>query len=426
MKKWITVLLCLITLMSMVGCSALSDTSDTKKENKVITNKKTEETGLKAGFLFSGDSQALDTKARIEGIRKMQQQTGLEDAQVIIKEGVNKENRGETISGLIEEGCSIIFATDAEMEDVMIAAAKEHPNVQFCQEMGENAKSSKLSNMHNYYTRIFEAYYIGGIAAGIKLNNMLNEGDVSLEDCSVGFVASEESAQTISCYTAFFIGLREMNSQVGMKVRYVGTKGDAEKEKEAADQLVAQGVSLMACFTQTDAVASVCSDHDIPVVGCETGVLDVASDDAITSAATDWSVYYTYAVNACLNAQQIDTDWCGGYKEGAVCITQLNDKHLTEGTLDEIVRAESDLRSGKTRIFETSKFTIDDEPMEEAVGHSKYKSYAGYVSEGEFHESERSSAPAFDILIDGIEISEEDYISMQKEALEEASEETEE
>lgn len=423
MKKWITVLLCLITLLSMVGCGLIPNSSDTKQTKKTTVGTKGEESGIKAGFIFSSDSSALDTKARMEGIREMQKQTGLKDSQVIIKEGVTKDNRGEAINNLIEEGCEIIFSTDAAFEDVLISAARKYPDVEFCQEMGENAKSSKLSNMHNYYTRIYEAYYVSGIAAGVKLNDMLNEGDASLDNCAVGFVAQEESAQTISCYSAFFIGLRQMNSQAEMKVRYVDAKGDIEKDQEAANQLVAQGVVLMSSFTSTNGVASVCAGHNIPVIGSETGILDVASDDGITSAVSDWSVYYTYAVNACMNGEQIDTDWCGGYKEGAVCITQLNDKHLVDGTLEQISSAESDLYNGKTKVFDTSKFTVDEESLEEAVGHSKYKSYAGFVSEGEFHESERSSAPAFDILIDGIEISEEDYVSMQQEALKEAEEE---
>lgn len=421
MKRWITFLLCFITLISIAGCGLLQDVSDKKQEKKTIVGSK-EESEVKAGFIFSSDSEDLGTKARIEGIRKMQKKTGLKDSQIVMAQSVTENNFSDTIQSMIEDGCVIIFSTDAAFEDEMIAAAKEQPDVEFCQEMGENAKSSKLSNMHNYYTRIYEAYYISGITAGMKLNDMLNEGDASLDSCAVGFVASEESAQTISCYSAFYIGVRQMNSQVGMKVRYVGESGDVDKDKEAANQLVAQGVTVMASFTSTNGVASVCAGHNIPVIGSEENVISAAPDDAITSAVTDWSVYYIYAVNACLKGEEIETDWCEGYKEGAVGISQLNDNNLVDGTLDQIASAESDLCSGKTKIFDTANFTVEGESIEEAVNHSKYKSYAGFVSEGEFHESERSSAPAFDLMIDGIEISEEDYVSMQQEALEEAQE----
>ena len=71
---------------------------------------------------------------------------------------------------LVEKGCDIIFAENPNLESILEEAAKKYPDVQFCQESGKLAKKSGLSNFHNYDTRIYEAYHVAGLVAGVKLN----------------------------------------------------------------------------------------------------------------------------------------------------------------------------------------------------------------------------------------------------------------
>lgn len=47
---------------------------------------------MKVGYLLSSDGDAPDTVARVQGIRKMQEQTGIKDDQIIIKESVKKSD----------------------------------------------------------------------------------------------------------------------------------------------------------------------------------------------------------------------------------------------------------------------------------------------------------------------------------------------
>lgn len=68
-------------------------------------------------------------------------------------------------------------------------SSKRIPEVQFCHATGFQAAGSGLSNMHNFFTSIFEARYVSGVVAGLKLNQMIEDGTVKEDACKVGYVA---------------------------------------------------------------------------------------------------------------------------------------------------------------------------------------------------------------------------------------------
>lgn len=420
MKKWIAALLCAALLASTSGCGFSPDSiSNMLMDSESSTGEEGADldvSAFKVGFILAEDGTAPSAVSRMKAIRQMQKELSLVDGQIIVQKKVAIDKCSSIVKAMVEEdGCDLIISTDPKYQDKILACAREYSNVQFCQEGGEQAKQSKLENMHDFYSRIYEAYYVSGVLAGLKLNAMIEDGKASKEECTVGFVASEESARAISSYTAFLLGLRRENSNASLLVRYVGSSGDSEADAKEASQLVLAGVKMMASYTTTDAVATVCAEHDIPVVGCESSVIYAAEDEAITSAVTDWTAYYTYAASAVSKGEAFEADWCQGYKEHVVGISQLNDRNLVVGMTDEVIKQEKNMCNGKTKVFETKAFTISGDKLDKKLSSKKYKAYAGYVSEGEFHESEQFSAPAFDIIIDGVEISTEDFIA-EKEA----------
>ena len=107
----------------------------------------------------------------------------------------------------------------------------------------------------------------------------------------------------------------------------------------------------------------------------------------------------TYAVQSVLDGTEIPADWCKGFSDGAVLITELNDKAVAPGTKEKVEEVEAKLASGKLHVFDTSTWTVNGETLD---SYKKDGSDIEYISDGYFHESEFASAPAFDILIDGI------------------------
>ena len=55
-------------------------------------------------------------------------------------------------------------------------------------------------------------------------------------------------------------------------------------------------------------------------------MIATAPDQALTSASNNWGIYMTYAVQSVLDGTEIPADWCKGFSDGAVLITELNDK----------------------------------------------------------------------------------------------------
>ncbi len=412
MKRYIAIILAALMTVSMVGCGQSGDLfTESTASGDASQTAQVDEAGMKVGYILPSGTDTTDTSSRIEDIRQMQYETGLKDSQVLIQTDVSRDDCASVIDDLVGDGCNIIFACDSRYENAMLAAAEQYPDVQFCQEDGTKAKKSGLDNMHTYYVRLFEAYYAAGVISGMKLNEFLNSGSITSSECVIGFVANEESPETISCINAFYLGVGEVCSQASMLVRYTDGSGDYDADAEAAQQLLAAGASLMSQFTTTTGVATICAENDIPIVGNAVNIINVAPSEALTSAVVNWNVYYTYAVNCVLDGTDIDTDWCGGYDDGSVILSQLNDDYLPDGSVERLQEVESELRNGDAKIFDIEKFTVNGSSLETlSEEDDDFTKFAKNIKNGEYQESGRRSAPSMNFFVDGVEESTYDYL----------------
>ncbi|MDO4977869.1 MAG: BMP family ABC transporter substrate-binding protein [Eubacteriales bacterium] len=413
MKKYIAILLAVVMLFSLAGCK--KDKSQEMNTSEGETTVKMDDGSLKIGFILPAESGAPDTEAREDAIRKMQYEAGLNDSQIFINENVSAEACADVISEQVKEGCNLIFACGARYEEATLAAAEEHSDVQFCIEGGKTSIDSELSNVHTFNSKIFEAYYAAGVAAGMEINYLLNIGDVRPEECTIGFVAYKECPETTTCINAFYQGVKRKNSQCTVAVRYVGKRGNYDADGEEARQLVARGTCLMCTYNYTTAVGAVCAENGIPVVGCQNNMINVSPKRSMMSTYTDWSVYYIEAVNSLINGAEIAKDWCGGYKEGAVRLTQINDVHIAKGIAQELVNIEKELKNGKAKIFALDSFKINDVSLDQLVkDDDAFKKYKKYIKNGELKEQSLSSAPIFEHRIDGIQVSTDNFLHQEE------------
>ena len=351
---------------------------------------------LKVGVIYIGDENEGYTAAHMKGIDEMEEKLGLDDSQIIEKTLID-EGCYDAAADLADQGCQIIFANSFGHETYILEAAGEYPEVQFCHATGTQAASSGLSNMHNYFTNIYEARYVSGVVAGLKLNEMIEDGTVKEDACKMGYVGAFPYAEVISGYTAFYLGAKSVCPSVTMEVKYTNSWASFDLEKECADALISDGCVLISQHADTTGAPTACEAAGVPCVGYNIDMTSVAPNTALTSASMDWGVYYTYAVQCMLDGTAIDTDWCKGFAEGADKITALNDKTVAEGTEEKVKEVEDALIDGSLHVFDTSAFTVDGKELD-----TYKKGDTEYISDGYFHESEYGSAPAFDIAIDGI------------------------
>ncbi|MCI5546240.1 MAG: BMP family ABC transporter substrate-binding protein [Clostridiales bacterium] len=352
---------------------------------------------IKVGLILLHDENIGYDEIHLNGFMEMVKALGLTEEQYSIKYNVPEtEVCYDKAIELVDEGCDIIFADSFGHESYMLQAAAEHPEVQFCHATGYQAKGSGLTNMHNYFTAIYEARYVSGVVAGLKLNEMIDNGKITAEQAVMGYVGAYPYAEVISGYTAFYLGARSVCPSVTMKVTYTNSWADMALEKEAADALIAQGCVLISQHADTTGAPTACQAAGVPCVGYNVSMISVAPDSALTSAAVVWGPYYTYAAKCLIDGEEIATDWCKGYVDGAVEIKELNEKVVAAGTEETVNAVIEKLKNGELHVFDTSTFTVDGKTLEDET----------YVWDGYYHESELASAPSFTYIVDGITVPE--------------------
>ncbi len=361
--------------------------------------------GLKIGVIYVGDENEGYTAAHMEGIDQMQTELGLSDDQIVEKTNIPEdESCYDAAADLAEQGCNMIFANSFGHEDYVIQAATDYPDVQFFHATGYQAASSGLSNMHNYFDKIYEARYVSGVVAGLKLNEMIEDGTITADTAKIGYVGAYPYAEVVSGYTAFFLGVRSQCPSATMEVQYTNSWADMSAEAEVASQLIANGAVLISQHADTTGAPSTCEEKGVPCVGYNVDMTSVAPSTALTSSTNNWGIYYTTIVKKAIAGETLPTDWAEGYESDAVAITTLNEEVVAEGTAQKVEEVISSIKSGKLHVFDTSTFTIGGKTVEELIeeGDENCTKIKDNVSDGYYHESETVSAPSFELRIDGI------------------------
>ena len=365
---------------------------------------------LKVGAIYIGDEQEGYTMAHMDGIAEMKEALGLSDDQVIEKFNIPEdESCYDAAVDLAEQGCQLIIANSFGHEDYLFQAASEYPDVQFCHATGYQAAGSDLENVHNYFTSIYEARYVSGVVAGMKLKELADAGEIADENkdedgnVKIGYVGAFSYAEVISGYTAFYLGVKSVYPEVAMEVSYTGSWADQALEKETAQSLIDRGCILIGQHADTTGAAAACEAAGVWQVGYNVSMLDVAPNVSLTSSTNNWGPYYEYAANSVVAGDEIDVDWCKGHSEGSVDITELG-QNVAEGTQEKVDEVWAALDDGSLHVFDTTTFTVGGEEMTTTATDDLADFYNGveYIQDGYFAESTVASAPSFDTIIDGI------------------------
>lgn len=391
MKKSIALVLALAVMTSGLFAA--------KKDKK---SKKTP--AFKVGVIYIGDENEGYTEAHMKGVAEMKKALGLSDSQVIEKKGIPESEKAyDAAVDLAEQGCTYIIATSFGHESYLIQAAKEYPKIIFAHATGYQAAMSGLKNMHNFMPSIYQARYVSGIVAGLKLNEMIASKKIKASEAKIGYVGAYPYAEVVSGYTSFFLGARSVCPSATMEVRYTNSWADMSLEKETAEALIAAKCVLISQHADTTGAPSACQAHGVPCVGYNVDMTAVAPDSALTSAAMNWGAFYTLSAKAVMNGQGFDVEWSKGYEEGAVYITKINSKVATSDAQAKTEAAEKAIKAGTLKVFNTKSFTVNGKSIEDLIkAGGDFAKYSNYVKDGAFNEQNGFAAPAFDLRIDGI------------------------
>jgi len=407
MKKFIA--LALAAVLCLFACAALAQ-------------------DLKIGVILVGDETEGYTLSHMNGIKEAAKNLGIADSQIIWKYKCPEDQTCyDAALDCIGQGCNLVISNSYGHQTYMVLAAEEYPDTTFVSMTGDFAALTGLDNFKNAFTKIYEARFVSGVVAGMKVAELLASGELSPEkqpnsfdadgNVKIGYVGAFDYAEVVSGYTAFFLGIRSVVPNVAMEVNYTNSWFDIDKEAAAAEALIAKGCVIIGQHADsTGAPAATQKLQDAGTlcycVGYNIDMLPTAPTAALTSPTNVWSVFYTSLFQAMMNGEEIAADWAEGYAADAVKITELG-ASCAAGTAEKVAEVEAAIKAGTLKPFAADSFTVGGEALASAPVDMTIMDWATMtvayqgetyeaIADGAFEESAFRSAPYFALRIDGI------------------------
>ena len=389
MKKIFSLLLALTMIFALAAVSAPAASA---------------ETTVKAGFIFLHDENSTYDLNFINAAKEACEKLGVE---YLFKTGIPEgQECADAAEELIDEGCNFIFADSFGHEPFLLQVAKDYPEVQFCHATGTQAHTAGLDNYHNGFASIYEGRFLGGVAAGLKLNEMIESGAITPEQAKVGYVGAFPYAEVKSGYTSFFLGVRYICPSATMEVTFTNSWYDPTLEKEGATKLINNGCVLISEHADSMGAPTECEANNVPFVFYNGSAADACPNTFIVASRIDWAPYMEHAMTCTANGEAIEADWTGTLATGSVKMTEINENAAAAGTAEKLEEVEAKLASGELKVFDTATWTVGGQALTEYLADvddmGDFVPETNVIADGYFHESEYRSAPYFDIDIDGI------------------------
>ena len=364
---------------------------------------------FKIGVILLHDEKSTYDLNFINGVKTAVEELKKDgkNVEIVFKKNIPESNKCyEAASELVDDGCTLIFADSFGHEDFMIDAAKKHKNVQFCHATGTKAHTTTdAPNFHNAFASIYEGRYLAGVAAGLKLNEMIADGKFKAEEAKIGYVGAYTYAEVISGYTSFYLGAKSVCPTVTMDVQFTGSWYDETAEKNTALALINGGCKLISGHADSMGAPTACEEKGVPNIAYNGSTVAQCPNTFIVSSRIDWAPYFKYICEQAIAGKTIDTDWTGTLKTGSVALTDINEKVAAKDTAAKLKDVRAKLESGELNVFDTNNFTVEGKKVESF----KVEETNEVIENGIFKESSFRSAPYFDLRIDGITLLNDKY-----------------
>ncbi len=389
MKKLLSLILACAMVLSLAACGGKDAKSD-----------------FKIGVILLHDEASTYDLNFINGIKDAAKSLGLKDDQVIIRRNIEEGNACyEAAADLVDQGCKIVFADSFGHETYLLQAAKQFKDVEFCHATGTMAHTEKLDNFHNAFASIYEGRYLAGVAAGLKLQEMMKANSSIVP--KIGYVGAFTYAEVISGYTSYFLGARSVCPTATMEVTFTGSWYDETAEKEGATKLISDGCVLVSQHADSMGAPTACENAGVPNSSYNGPTDSACPETYISYCKIDWTPYFEDSITKAAKKEAIPADYVGTLETGSVVIDHFG-KNIAPGTEEAVEAAKADLIAGKIHVFDTKTFTVEGKElttyMADVDTDANYEGDHEAIKDGYFNESGDGmrSAPYFDLQIDGI------------------------
>lgn len=359
---------------------------------------------VKVGFVYVGDTSTAYTNNFVKAQESIESKYS-EQIETIAKFNVSESAVEEALKELVEEDCELIFTTSFGYGERTKEFAKDYPEIQFCQATCSNANENPvLKNYHTFMGNIYQGRYISGVVAGLKLKELIANGELTPEQAKAGYVGAYPYAEVISGYTAFFLGIRSVVPEATMTVRYTNTWGNHLLEKECAKELIEEGCVIISQHSDTSGPAAACEETDrsqvVYYVSYNESMGDIAPTTYLTGCKINWEGYITQAVGAVLSGKEIEkcvkgnvngNDVGAGFENDWVRMLEINEFTVARGTQEQVDRLIREFQQDKIQVFQGEYTGADPLNPSDTID----------LRDG-YHENDKSSAPTFHYVLDDV------------------------
>ncbi len=386
----ITALTCVVMLAAFFGLLRLLNLSG-GKEN------------LKVGFIYDNDESTPYTYNFSLAKDALEKKYG-ESIEILTCSNVLDDEMEEPLRDLASKGCDIIFFNG--YSEMVMKLAPEYPDIEFCQTSYMDMYGKTVpENYHTFKGEAYQGRYVSGIAAGMKIKQMISDGVISENQALVGFVAAFPTSEVISGYTAFLLGIRSVVPQTEMRVCYTYTWSSYAQEKSVAQRLINDGCVIISQHTDTIGPAIACEEasqkKEVCFIGFNQSMSEVAPAVSLVTSRVCWEPYVLGAVEAVKKDKKIEsvvkgnihgTDISAGFDKGWIEMVDLNLQVAAPGTEEAMNSAIAQFKKGKTDfVFKGDYIGVNPDNPSDTYDLSK-----GYI------ENQNTSYPLFNYMLSEI------------------------
>ncbi len=386
-----TLLTCLIILGVLHGGLRILDPSDGKDT-------------IKVGFIYDNDESTPYTYNFSLAMDEVEKKYG-DQVEILTCSNVLDDEMEEPLRELASDGCDIIFFNG--YSEMVMKLAPEYPDIQFCQTSYMDMSDKTVpDNYHTFKGEAYQGRYVSGIAAGMKIRQMILEGTITENEAIVGFVAAFPTSEVISGYTAFILGVRSVVSQAVMQVYYTETWSSYAQEKSSAQKLIDDGCVIISQHTDTIGPAIACEEalargREVYFVGNNQSMSEVAPGTSLITSRICWEPYITAAVDAVMVNKKIESvvdgdihgsDVSAGFDKGWVEMVDLNEQVAAPMTHEAMKVAIERFKNGEVDfVFKGNYVGVDSDDPSKTLDLRN-----GYI------ENENTSYPLFNYILTDI------------------------
>jgi len=197
-------------------------------------------------------------------------------------ESVRVADAARYIERFVKEGYNVIFTTSYGFMDPTIEVASKYPNVLFFHCSGYK----RAKNVGTYFAEFYQIYYLNGLMAGAltKTNK-------------IGYVAAYPIPEVIRHINAFALGVKEVNPDAKVYVRWIFDWFNPSKAREAAESLISEGVDTLAFTEDSPTIVEVGQQHtkegkQIYTFAHYSPMLKYGPDTVVSGQLVHWEVIY--------------------------------------------------------------------------------------------------------------------------------------